>query len=1238
MATGGSAEGGGAKRRVQKQPTETAGSTGPASLCLSWLSSLQVTIVLLALAIVLILVGTLAQYYMDMWEVIDKYFRAWICWVDVKVMFPPSFFPWAATAQWDQWAVQTFPFPGGALIGLGLVVNLTAAHVVRFRLEVRGPRLVLGLAALLIGIGVTWLVIAMGHSRNGLQGEPLLGWTMVWRILQVGLVVSWAASLAGLAYVVKFLDRRRKAERWFIGLIAALLTVLSGWMFFRGESFALNNSSLRILYQLIQGELAAVALLIGCMLLFKQKAGMALLHGGIGLMMFGELFVTYFAAEQQMPIVEGGTATYAQDIRAVELAVADAGKGPEARGIGIEMSSRGRLSKYADGTEIDLPDFPFKLLVVKYFRNSELRALRPAEKNLATAGLGQQLIVEPLTPSGGVQRGRSDQASAYVRYVRKSDGEDLGTYLHSQFFSGRSMGDLAVIDGRSYRISLRYERDYKPYTISLIDVRKDDYVGTQMARNYASVIRLEDPTRKVEFEAKIWMNNPLRYAGETFYQSGYQPDVNGREMSVLQVVKNTGWMIPYVSCMIVATGMLVHFLVVLIGFLRKHQVVNGSSDTASAEKLPESRPPLQDRLPVWIRLGLPAAAVLFGVVWIAGKARPDATPASEMQLEKFAQLPVMFEGRAKPFGTLARTSLRMISNRETFTDAEGEKQGAVRWLLDVMTRTKVAESHPVFRIDSHEVLDSLGLNRRKGNRYAFREILTKYQDFHRQVALAAAQAPALRTFQQRKMLDLQQRINRYQLLVDSFRPLPIPKFPTKEETSQDPEAAVQRVRTISLLTKEIPLKEKALAGRQPPRAVPTDSESEPWLVYATARNREFMKEQMAKTTPPAALQQLTDVLDAYRNQDATSFNQAVAVYQDSIDAILPAGYDARRIHLEEYFNYFAPFYQLIPLYVLALLLTVFGWMTAAGSRRWSDTIRSSAFWLVMVTLLVHSGAMVGRVIISGNAPVTNLYSSAIFIGWGAVILGLVLESLYRYGIGNFVAAVTGIGTLLVAHFLSGDGDTIRVLQAVLDTQFWLTVHVLTVTLGYSATFLAGFLGLVHIAYLFLRHLVAGLGSARSKSNWRTPTELEKTLAGMIYGTMCFAVFTSFVGTVLGGLWADDSWGRFWGWDPKENGALIIVLWTALILHARWIHLVRERGMALLAVAGNIVTAWSWFGVNELGIGLHSYGFTDGVARALLIFWLSQFAIIGVGVFYLIFVRLFTAAVSPDEGSPPAMSR
>jgi cytochrome c biogenesis factor len=123
------------------------------------------------------------------------------------------------------------------------------------------------------------------------------------------------------------------------------------------------------------------------------------------------------------------------------------------------------------------------------------------------------------------------------------------------------------------------------------------------------------------------------------------------------------------------------------------------------------------------------------------------------------------------------------------------------------------------------------------------------------------------------------------------------------------------------------------------------------------------------------------------------------------------------------------------------------------------------------------------------------------------------------------------------------------------------------------------------------------------------------LVRTIYGVTCFAMVFSFLGTVLGGLWADDSWGRFWGWDPKENGALLIVLANALVLHARWGGLVRERGIAVLAILGNIVTAWSWFAVNELGVGLHAYGRSEGRMWFVLMFWLSQLALMIIGALW-----------------------
>src|SRR5436189_6310302 len=109
---------------------------------------------------------------------------------------------------------------------------------------------------------------------------------------------------------------------------------------------------------------------------------------------------------------------------------------------------------------------------------------------------------------------------------------------------------------------------------------------------------------------------------------------------------------------------------------------------------------------------------------------------------------------------------------------------------------------------------------------------------------------------------------------------------------------------------------------------------------------------------------------------------------------------------------------------------------------------------------------------------------------------------------------------------------------------------------------------------------------------------------MMYGFTCFATLLSFVGTVLGGFWADDSWGRFWGWDPKENGAVIIVIWNALLLHLRWSGIVKARGYAVMALLGISITTWSWFGTNQLGIGLHAYGFDKNLAQGCALCWIA----------------------------------
>jgi ABC-type transport system involved in cytochrome c biogenesis permease subunit len=326
---------------------------------------------------------------------------------------------------------------------------------------------------------------------------------------------------------------------------------------------------------------------------------------------------------------------------------------------------------------------------------------------------------------------------------------------------------------------------------------------------------------------------------------------------------------------------------------------------------------------------------------------------------------------------------------------------------------------------------------------------------------------------------------------------------------------------------------------------------------------------------------------AWRTGDGDRFNALTQELHRMIEAIDPVA--LRKGDFETRFNAAAPFSSSMGLYVLAFLLGVASWLG------WTEPLRRSAFVLLAVAFAASTLGIAARMWLEGRPPVTNLYSSALFVGWGAVLLCLVLERMYRNAVGPVAGGMIGLATLVIAHHLSLSGDTMEMMRAVLDSNFWLATHVVVITVGYSAMFLAGFLAIIYV--------VRGVLTSSLDRGTRD------ALYRMVYGVVCFATLFNLTGTVLGGIWADQSWGRFWGWDPKENGALIIVIWSAVMLHARLAGMVRERGFMGMAVFGNIVTSWSWFGTNMLGVGLHSYGFMDAAFYALVSFVVSQLVII-----------------------------
>ena len=256
--------------------------------------------------------------------------------------------------------------------------------------------------------------------------------------------------------------------------------------------------------------------------------------------------------------------------------------------------------------------------------------------------------------------------------------------------------------------------------------------------------------------------------------------------------------------------------------------------------------------------------------------------------------------------------------------------------------------------------------------------------------------------------------------------------------------------------------------------------------------------------------------DAYRADDRMVFNQNMQLVTDLFAKAQPKA--AQRASFEFLFNRLQPFSQSMMLYVLAFLLACASWLG------WSSLLRRSAFYLLLLAIAIHTFGLVSRMYLQERPPVTNLYSSAIFIGWGAVIVALILERIFKDGIGAACAGAIGFVTLIIAHHLAGSGDTLEMLQAVLDTNIWLATHVVAITTGYSAMFLAGMLAIIYV--------VRGVFTRSLKK------QTADSLARMTYGVVCFATLFSFVGTVLGGIWADQSWGRFLGLgsERKRRGA------------------------------------------------------------------------------------------------------
>ena len=665
---------------------------------------------------------------------------------------------------------------------------------------------------------------------------------------------------------------------------------------------------------------------------------------------------------------------------------------------------------------------------------------------------------------------------------------------------------------------------------------------------------------------------------------------------------------------------------------------------------------------------LPWIITAVFAIYVLGGLRP--AKVKDFDWQKFGGIPVMANGRFQPLDSLARNSLLQLREKGAAISSTALKgpdkqriMPATEWLAEVMFKPETAEARPNFRIDNLELKQTLELavepdetKDADGKHFSYVQLRPKLAALQEQARQASEVKRELQSPYQRAVLLLLKQIQLFWRLENLAQPrvtdvlAALKGAPpqgaedflkmadeTKPQDAADWKTEMaafldntEAGRTALIASRDgKPHDAAALAAfkRDLVRFEAMSMKGQPLLVPSADPAKapdawrgtgDALMSAASGTTPHPALRSFAQLGDDFRAGRAADFNAAVADYLAQLQPQFSTV--SKKAVREQWFNHLSPFTKTMAIYVVVGLCAICFWFAPVRG----EWLRRTAVMLCLLALVIHTGGLVTRMVLEGRPPVTNLYSAAVFIGWAAVILGLVLETVWRNSIGIIVSAIIGFATLLIAHHLSLAGDTMEMMRAVLDTNFWLATHVVIVTLGYASTYVSGFLAIIFVLRgIFTKSLDA---------------PLRQSLAKMIYAITCFAALFSFVGTVLGGIWADQSWGRFWGWDPKENGALIIVLWNVLILHARWGGMVRERGLANLAIVGNIVTTWSFFGTNMLGVGLHSYGFMDEERVALIAFVASQVAIIALGSLPLSLWRSYRGggkgSTPPSAGAVP----
>ena len=495
---------------------------------------------------------------------------------------------------------------------------------------------------------------------------------------------------------------------------------------------------------------------------------------------------------------------------------------------------------------------------------------------------------------------------------------------------------------------------------------------------------------------------------------------------------------------------------------------------------------------------------------------------------EIGDIPLQDEGRIKPLDTFARNHLLAFYGKRSIKELD---MGATDWIINLILNPENGRDQKIFNIRNPEVASSLFLDWTNEHKYSFNQITPGLSEQSSMLEMIDQKDASDRTVYEKQLYEISRNILRFE--------------------------------EISYL--------KALKFIPPSN----NSESGEWLSPFDF----ILKGIPANENQEAILNSLQMYLANRLAGNDLEMSSALNRYEMALSTFQGINVKVDNLKKETWMNRVNLFYISLGLYLLSFIFLSISWMIKP------ILLNRVAYLLLISGTVIHGYGIFLRMQIMERPPVTTLYESVIFVSLIIMTLAVLLEYFRKDGLGVFVGSVSGSVLHYVGFSYAADGDTLGMLVAVLNSNFWLATHVTTITIGYGASLMAGCVG-----HLYLIQEIRGVNSASLKSIFNN-----------LFGITLLALFFTLFGTILGGIWADQSWGRFWGWDPKENGALLIVLWQLMMIHMRLSGLAKPKEFALGMALNNIIVALAWFGVNLLQVGLHSYGFDDGVARNLFMF-------------------------------------